>query len=76
MNRGNRPAETRDHRGKKVCGFGRKPSAVSSAPNALKRCSVRVVASTNMTHVMPALAVWWQLNQDANERIRIVELRA
>jgi hypothetical protein len=29
-----------------------------------------------MTHVMPALAVSWQVNYDANERIRIVELLA
>ena len=76
MNRGNRPAETRDHGGKKVCGFVRKPPAVPSAPSALKRCPVRVAARTNMTHVMPATAVSWQVDHDPNERIRIVELQA
>jgi hypothetical protein len=29
-----------------------------------------------MKHVMPARALAWQVNFDANERIRIVELRA
>ena len=76
MNRGNRPAETPYHGGKKVCDFVRKPPTVPPAPSALKRRPVRVAAGTNMKHVMPALAVARQVDLDANERIRIVELRA
>ena len=76
MNRGNRPAETLDHVRKKFCDSVRKPPAVPPALSAQKRCSVRAAAGTDMKHVVTARAVAWQVNFEANEWIRIVDLQA